>query len=153
MRRLDRSRLRDNARECDVGFQGAVGRLAVAACAFDVMGDVKTPARELTVSGYFHSRATELDCKRRSYRRVSKVPANIVLAVFAATASKTCFDISLGMKRMHRIEPPAEATRRYSHLDDVRKLPFKGFGAWATCHRFTGSRSPRPDFGCSNSLA
>jgi hypothetical protein len=35
----------------------------------------------------------------------------------------------------------------------VRKLPFKGFGAWATCHRFTGSRSPRPDFGCSNSLA
>src|SRR5450830_1235510 len=46
------------------------------------------------------------------------------------------------MKHMHRIEPPAEATRRYSHLDDVRKLPFKGFGAWATfvaCHRFTGS--------------
>lgn len=56
-----------------------MGRLAVAACAFDVMGDVKTPARELTVSGYFHSRATELDCKRRSYRRVSKVPANILV--------------------------------------------------------------------------
>ena len=73
-----------------------------------------------------------------------KVPANIVLTVFAATASKTCFDTSLGMKRIHRIEPLAEAIRRYSHLDDVRKLPSKGFGAWATfvaCHRFKMIRS------------
>jgi hypothetical protein len=86
--------------------------------------DVRT--RELAD---FHKPATELDCKRRSYRRVSEVPANIILTVVAATASKTCFDISLGMKRMHRFEPLAEATRRYSHLDGVRKLPSKGFVA------------------------
>jgi hypothetical protein len=101
--------------------------LAVAAYAVAVVGvkcDVRT--RELAD---FHKPATELDCKRRSYRRVSEVPANIILTVVAATASKTCFDISLGMKRMHRFEPLAEATRRYSHLDGVRKLPSKGFVA------------------------
>ena len=64
------------------------------------------------------------------------------MTVFATTASKTCFDISLGMKRMHRIEPLTEATRRYSHLDDVRKLPFKGGAAtFVACHRFNMMRS------------
>ena len=63
----------------------------------------------------------------------------------AATATKTCLYAALGMKRMHRIEPLAEAAPRYGHLDDVRKFPLKEIGASATfvvSHRFTGSSSP-----------
>jgi hypothetical protein len=71
-------------------------------------------------------RAHELDCKRGGCGRIGKIPAKIILVIFSATASKTCFDISLGMKRMHRIELLAEPARRHSYLDEVREFPFKG---------------------------
>jgi hypothetical protein len=113
----------------------------VAAYAFAVVGNASGAANNLISQ----VGATELRCKRRSCYRVSKVPAKAVLTVFAATATKTCLDAALSMKRMHRIELLAEAAPRYGHLDNVRKFPLKDIGASATfvaSHKLTGSRSP-----------
>jgi hypothetical protein len=71
--------------------------------------------------------------------RIGKIPAKIILVIFSATKTKTCLYAALGMKRVHRIEPLAEAAARYSHLDEVRGFPLKGSGAPArlvASHRF-----------------
>jgi hypothetical protein len=81
--------------------------------------------------------------------RIGKIPAKIILVIFSATKTKTCLYAALGMKRVHRIEPLAEAAPRHSHLDEVREFPFTSATLVAS-HRFTGCTG---GLRCSNSLA
>src|SRR5476651_843336 len=76
--------------------------------------------------------ASELFSERRCRLRFGKIPPQMVLIVFAATASEARFDAAHGMKVMHGIEPIAEAALRHRNLNDLRELSRNIFGAWAT---------------------
>ncbi len=63
--------------------------------------------------------------------RVSKIPAQIVLIILVATASKTCRDVALGMEVVHGVQPLAEAARWDGDFNHMRELPLDGFPAGA----------------------
>ena len=95
-----------------------------------IIGGGKSTAgsHRLTVS---KARAAELSRKGHSRVRVSKIPAQIVLAVFTATASKTGVYPALSMEGEHSIQPLAEAAWRHGDLNYVREAPLNGFLAGA----------------------